>query len=159
MGLVHWRSHHESACVQVAKHTKSRKTTYATIELFTLKSNAEVINDVLEVPNKGDKVLEIAWEPNGHRFAVIHGELAPGQKQSVSFYTMVDKTMKQGAKLLGTIANRCAASVCPLERLVQSSFLLSAHKHRSSLTLKTAPNSPSRMHGQNKRSGLRLGLF
>lgn len=92
--------------MQVAKHTKSRKTTYATIELFTLKHNSEVINDVLELPSKGDKVLQIAWEPNGHRFAVIHGELAPGQKQSVSFYTMMDKTMKQGAKLLGTVGNR-----------------------------------------------------
>lgn len=97
--------------VQVAKHTKSRKTTYATIELFTLKQNSEVINDVLELPSKGDKVLQIAWEPNGHRFAVIHGELAPGQKQSVSFYTMMDKTMKQGAKLLGTVGNRYEVSL------------------------------------------------
>lgn len=94
--------------VQVAKHTKSRKTTYASIELFTLKSNSAVINDVLEIPTKGEKVLQIAWEPNGHRFAIIHGELAPGQKQNVSFYTMVDKTMKQGAKLLGTLSNRFA---------------------------------------------------
>ena len=100
--------------MQVSKHTKSRKTTFATVELFTLKSKSEVINDVLELPSKGDKVLEIAWEPKGHRFAVIHGELAPGQKQNVSFYTMVDKTMKQGAKLLGTIQNRCdrAAVAC-----------------------------------------------
>lgn len=97
--------------MQVAKHTKSKKTTFATIELFTIKSKTDVINDVLELPNKGDKVLQIAWEPKGDRFAVIHGDMGPGSKFSVSFFTMLDKTMKQGAKLLGTITNRC---VCML---------------------------------------------
>lgn len=95
--------------MQVAKHTKSKKTTFATIELFTIKSHSDVINDVLELPNKGDKVLQIAWEPKGDRFAVVHGDMGPGSKFSVSFFTMLDKTMKQGAKLLGTITNRCAS--------------------------------------------------
>jgi translation initiation factor 3 subunit B len=114
--------------VQVSKHTKSRKTTFATVELFTLASKTDVVNDVLELPNKGDKVLQIAWEPKGHRFAVIHGELAPGQKQNVSFYTMVDKTMKQGAKLLGTLTNRCAHRIVKdinrleLDRLIAVSW-------------------------------------
>jgi hypothetical protein len=93
-----------SCGVQVAKHTKSKKTTFAT-------SKSDVINDVLELPNKGDKVLSIAWEPKGDRFGVIHGDMGPGSKFSVSFFTMLDKTMKQGAKLLGTITNRCACIV------------------------------------------------
>ena len=96
--------------MQVAKHTKSKKTTFATIELFTIKSKTDVINDVLELPSKGDKVLQIAWEPKGDRFAVVHGDMGPGSKFNVSFFTMLDKTMKQGAKLLGTITNRCATS-------------------------------------------------
>jgi translation initiation factor 3 subunit B len=91
--------------VQVEKHTKSKKSTYATIELFTLKSKSgEVTNDLLELPNKNDKVLQVAWEPKGHRFSVIHAE-QPG-RVNVSFYSMLDKSVKESAKLLGTIANR-----------------------------------------------------
>ena len=38
------------------KYTKSKKSTYATIELFTLKQKANITNDVLDLPNKNDKV-------------------------------------------------------------------------------------------------------
>ena len=92
--------------LQVEKHTKSKKSTYATIELFTLKSKVgEVTNDVLELTNKNDKALQVAWEPKGHRFAVIHTE-QPG-RVNVSFFSMLGKTVKESTKLLGTISNRC----------------------------------------------------
>ena len=29
---------------------------------------------MLELPNKSEKVLQLAWEPRGSRFAVLHGE-------------------------------------------------------------------------------------
>jgi translation initiation factor 3 subunit B len=94
--------------MQVDKHTKSKKSTFATIELFTLKNKGDVTNDVLELPNKNDKVLQIAWEPKGDRFAVIHAE-QPG-RVNVSFYSMLEKSVKESAKLLGTITNRCASA-------------------------------------------------
>ena len=46
-----------TACLQVDKYTKSKKSTYATIELFTLKQKANITNDVLDLPNKNDKVF------------------------------------------------------------------------------------------------------
>jgi hypothetical protein len=30
--------------------------------------------DMLELPNKGEKIHQLAWEPRGHRFAILHGE-------------------------------------------------------------------------------------
>lgn len=48
------------------KYTKSKKSTYATIELFTLKQKANITNDVLDLPNKNDKArarLRAAWQP------------------------------------------------------------------------------------------------
>ena len=40
---------------------------------------------VLELPNKADKVLDFAWEPMGNRFAMLHGD---GPRPSFSLYTM-----------------------------------------------------------------------
>ena len=102
---------HIDCCVQVDKFTKSKKSTFSTIELFTLKSKGDVTNDVFELANKNDKVLQVAWEPRGHRFAVIHAE---GQgRVNVSFFSMRDKTVKEGAKLLGTITGRCVPHAPP----------------------------------------------
>lgn len=94
------------ACLQVDKHTKSKKSTYATIELFSLKTPSNITNDVLELPNKNDKVLHVAWEPKGDRFAVIHTEQMG--RANVSFYSMLDKSIKESARLIGTITGRCA---------------------------------------------------
>lgn len=44
--------------------------------------------EVLELPNKSERVIAFAWEPKGHRFAVVHGD---GPRPSVSFYTMRDE--------------------------------------------------------------------
>jgi translation initiation factor 3 subunit B len=49
------------------------------------------------LPNKTEKVLSFAWEPKGHRFAIVHGEGRP----NVSFYSMRDDRGKPGIKHLG----------------------------------------------------------
>lgn len=54
--------------------------------------------EVLELPNKAEKIIDFAWEPRGHRFCVVHGE---GQRPNVSFYTMKDEKGKLGVKHLG----------------------------------------------------------
>ncbi|KAH7574014.1 hypothetical protein JRO89_XS03G0240100 [Xanthoceras sorbifolium] len=41
--------------------------------------------EVLELDNKNDKIIAFAWEPKGHRFAVIHGD---SPRPDISFYTM-----------------------------------------------------------------------
>ncbi len=63
--------------------------------------------EVLELENKTEKIVAFAWEPNGHRFAVIHGE---GARPDVSFYSMRDPAtgaskLKHLATLKGKSAN------------------------------------------------------
>lgn len=55
---------------------------------------------VLELPNKSEKVLSFAWEPKGHRFAIVHGDTA---RPNVSFYSMKDEKGKLGVKHLGEL--------------------------------------------------------
>ena len=43
--------------------------------------------DLLELPNKSERVLQVAWEAHGHKLAVLHGE---GSRPSMSIYTMKD---------------------------------------------------------------------
>jgi translation initiation factor 3 subunit B len=47
-------------------------------------------------------VLSFAWEPKGHRFAIVHGDTA---RPNVSFYSMKDEKGKLGVKPLGEQAN------------------------------------------------------
>jgi translation initiation factor 3 subunit B len=105
---LYWHPNGTYLAVHVEKHTKSKKSTYATIELFSLKNLSNITNDVLELPNKNEKVLQVAWEPTGDRFAVIHSEQMG--RVSVSFYSMLEKSIKESARLLGTINNRPVTS-------------------------------------------------
>ena len=57
-------------------------------------------DQVLELPNKGDKILDLQWEPHGNRFAVLHGE---GPRPNFSLYGMKDmRTAAKVVQLLGT---------------------------------------------------------
>ncbi|MCO5602862.1 hypothetical protein L7F22_057001 [Adiantum nelumboides] len=50
-----------------------------------LFSERDIPIEVLELENKNDKIVVFAWEPKGHRFAIIHGV---GPKPDVTFYSM-----------------------------------------------------------------------
>ena len=55
---------------------------------------------VLELPNRNDKIVDFQWEPRGSRFAVLHGE---GPRPSFSLYAMKDmKTSAKGVQHIGT---------------------------------------------------------
>ena len=59
---------------------------------------------VLELPVKGDKIIDFAWEPHGTRFAVLHGDT---QRPSLSLYEMKDmKNTVRGVQLVATQANK-----------------------------------------------------
>jgi translation initiation factor 3 subunit B len=53
---------------------------------------------VLELPNKSERTLAFAWEPKGHRFAVVHGDTS---RPSVSFFSMKDAKGKLGVHSVG----------------------------------------------------------
>ncbi len=83
--------------VKVVRHTKSKKTFYNNIELFSIREHGVPI----EMLEEKDAVQAFAWEPNGTRFAMIHAESPNSTKTSVSFYDMkkdVETTVKKGKK-------------------------------------------------------------
>merc|ERR1711957_1148440 len=76
-----WHPSGEYLCVQVDRHSKSKKTIYTNFELFRVTAK-DVPVEVLEFK---DQVHAFAWEPNGCCFVVLHGE---PPRIDVSFYTM-----------------------------------------------------------------------
>ena len=67
-----WQSQGDYFAVKVDHHTKSKKSTYSGFELFRLREPMCPM-EVLALPDKSEKIVAFAWEPNGHRFAIIHG--------------------------------------------------------------------------------------
>lgn len=64
---------------------------------------------VLELPNKSDKVIDFAWEPKGTRFAMLHGD---GPRPSFSLYNMKDqKTSTRGVQCIGTQPGKQANAI------------------------------------------------
>ena len=90
--------------LSVDRFTKTKKTTYTGFELFRVKER-ECPMEVLELEVKTEKIIAFAWEPQGHRFCIIHGE---GARPDVSFYTMRDgggSKLKHLATFKGKSAN------------------------------------------------------
>lgn len=104
-----WHPQGDYLAVRVEKWSKARKSTTTNLEIFSLRQR-NVPVDMLELPNKAEKILALAWEPTGHRFALLHGEPA---RPSVSLYTMKDPKggAIAGVHALHTIPNRPATSL------------------------------------------------
>ncbi|XP_073001132.1 eukaryotic translation initiation factor 3 subunit B-like [Typha latifolia] len=81
---MYWQSNGEYLAVKVDRYTKTKKSTYTGFELFHIKER-DIPIEVLELDNKNDKIIAFAWEPKGHRFAVIHGD---SPRPDISFYSM-----------------------------------------------------------------------
>ncbi|XP_020206252.1 eukaryotic translation initiation factor 3 subunit B [Cajanus cajan] len=81
---MYWQSNGDYLAVNVERYTKTKKSTYTGFELFRIKER-DIPIEVLELENKNDKIIAFAWEPKGHRFAVIHGD---NPKPDVSIYSM-----------------------------------------------------------------------
>ncbi|GLJ53531.1 hypothetical protein SUGI_1142110 [Cryptomeria japonica] len=81
---MYWQSNGDYLAVKVDRYTRTKKTTYTGFELFRIKER-DIPIEVLELENKNDRIVAFAWEPKGHRFAIIHGD---GSKPDASFYSM-----------------------------------------------------------------------
>ncbi|KAA8515782.1 hypothetical protein F0562_018607 [Nyssa sinensis] len=81
---MYWQSNGDYLAVKVDRHMKTKKSTYTGFELFQIKER-DIPIEVLELENKNDKIIAFAWEPKGHRFAVIHGD---SPRPDISFYSM-----------------------------------------------------------------------
>lgn len=86
---MHWHPDGEYLCVQVLRHTKSKKTLFTSFELFRVNEPLVPVESLeMKYP-----VYAFAWEPFGHRFCVVHGsETASSNRPDVSFYSMIEET-------------------------------------------------------------------
>ncbi|GBG62798.1 hypothetical protein CBR_g32387 [Chara braunii] len=97
-----WQTSGEYLAVKVDRYTKTKKSTYSGFELFRIKER-DIPIEVLELENKNDKIIAFAWEPKGHRFAIVHGD---GPRPDVSFYSMKSPKNTGRVTLLTTLKNR-----------------------------------------------------
>lgn len=103
---LYWHPQGDYLCVKVERFTKTKKSTYSGFELFRCREK-DCPMDVLELENKAEKIVAFAWEPKGHRFAVIHGDAA---RPDVSIYTM--RGGDGGSKLKHVTTLKARAANC-----------------------------------------------
>ena len=85
-----WHSEGDYLCVIVEKHTKTKKSTYSTLEVFSLREK-DVPIDVYE-GFKDLSVSRVEWEPSGDRFVAI----VPDQsKILLKFFKMERSSLKE----------------------------------------------------------------
>ncbi|WOH14507.1 hypothetical protein DCAR_0934026 [Daucus carota subsp. sativus] len=101
---MYWQSNGDYLAVKVDRYTKTKKSTYTGFELFRIKER-DIPIEVLELENKNDKIIAFAWEPKGHRFAVIHGD---NPRPDISFYSMRSGTNTGRVSKLTTLKGKQA---------------------------------------------------
>lgn len=97
---LHWQNAGDFLCAQVLRHSKTGKTTFTNFEIFRIR-DANVPNEILEVK---DMVEHFSWEPDSHRFGVIHGENQ--HRLSVTFYSAGAVRGGASVEKLYTVANK-----------------------------------------------------
>ncbi|KAF8694884.1 hypothetical protein HU200_037984 [Digitaria exilis] len=113
---MYWQNNGEYLAVQVDRYTKTKKTTYSGFELFRIKEK-DIPIEVLELDNKSTRVIAFAWEPSGHRFAVIHGD---DHRPDISFYSMQTANNPCRVSKLITLKSKEANALywCPSGRFI-----------------------------------------
>lgn len=101
---MYWQSNGEYLAVKVEKYTKTKKSTYTGFVFFRMKERDIPIED-LELENKNDKIIAFAWEPKGHRFAIIHGD---NPRPDISIYSMRSGTNTGRVSKLTTLKGKQA---------------------------------------------------
>lgn len=87
---IHWQKSGDYLCVKVDRYSKSRKDKkdadvkfmgiFYNLEIFHMREK-DIPTDSVEI--KDQVIMAFAWEPIGHKFAIVHGEQ---NNSNVSFY-------------------------------------------------------------------------
>eukprot|EP00735_Rhodelphis_limneticus_P011188 TRINITY_DN4255_c0_g1::TRINITY_DN4255_c0_g1_i1::g.7917::m.7917 TRINITY_DN4255_c0_g1::TRINITY_DN4255_c0_g1_i1::g.7917 ORF type:complete len:678 (+),score=197.77,sp/Q9C5Z1/EIF3B_ARATH/41.52/1e-175,eIF2A/PF08662.6/0.12,eIF2A/PF08662.6/2.2e+02,eIF2A/PF08662.6/8.6e-48,RRM_1/PF00076.17/9e-07,RRM_6/PF14259.1/2e-05,WD40/PF00400.27/1.2e+03,WD40/PF00400.27/1.7,WD40/PF00400.27/41,WD40/PF00400.27/1.8e+03,WD40/PF00400.27/3e+03,WD40/PF00400.27/3.3e+03,IKI3/PF04762.7/0.00098,Lactonase/PF10282.4/0.13,Lactonase/ len=101
---LHWQSVGDYLAVKADRLTKSKKGKFTDLHIFRMREKGLPV-EVIEI---NSAIQSFAWEPKGHRFAVIHGE---GAKPDVSFYTMI-RSKDNKIKLLAKLDKKSASNIC-----------------------------------------------
>jgi len=78
---MHWQNKGDYLCIKADRLTKAKKSGATNFEFFRIRQK-DIPVDTLEYK---DNIVSFAWEPEGHRMCIIHGE---GQRPDVSFHSM-----------------------------------------------------------------------
>uniref|UniRef100_A0A673J120 Eukaryotic translation initiation factor 3 subunit B n=1 Tax=Sinocyclocheilus rhinocerous TaxID=307959 RepID=A0A673J120_9TELE len=76
---LHWQKNGDYLCVKVDRTPKGTQGVVTNFEIFRMREK-QVPVDVVEMK---ESIIAFAWEPNGSKFAVLHGE---SPRINVSFY-------------------------------------------------------------------------
>lgn len=94
---MHWHNRGDYLCVKMTRHV-SKKHFTSNFEIFRMRGK-DVPVETLETT---DRITAFAWEPNGHRFAMISED---GPRTNVSFYQLKKKKLALQNKLLDKSCN------------------------------------------------------
>ncbi|PNW85513.1 hypothetical protein CHLRE_03g190100v5 [Chlamydomonas reinhardtii] len=111
-----WHPQGTYLAVKVEAWTKTKKSTITSFQIFCVKDK-DVPLEVFELKNNKERVLNFAWEPKGHRFAVVHGD---GPRPNISFFSMRDDKGRLGVRELKMLESRAcnAISWSPQGRII-----------------------------------------
>jgi len=93
---MHWHPSGTYLCVKVDRTSKSKKSTFTDFLLLRMREK-DIPIEQIEVK---ETIVAFAWEPRGHKFAIIHGEMP---RPNVSFYEMAKQV-----KMLKTLEKKAA---------------------------------------------------
>lgn len=115
----HWQNEAEYLCVQVDRHTKSKKTIFTNLELCLL-TKREVPFEKIELK---DRCMRFAWEPSSDRFVTISNSENINDnpaipKNLVSFYAPEKRSGKKGS----IVANANDFKKWKLVRAIEGKF-------------------------------------
>eukprot|EP00948_MAST-09A_sp_MAST-9A-sp1_P003959 g3959.t1 len=96
-----WQARGQFFCVQVARLSKSKKTTNYDFQLYRMADRSIPIESL----KMKDHVHSFEWAPSGVRFAILHGAEASLQRTNVSFYSMDAVKGGKTLNLLYTLEN------------------------------------------------------
>ena len=99
---IHWQNAGEFLCVQVTRHSKTKRTEYTNFEIFRLADAHQAVP--IEHLEMRQKVVDFKFEPNSHRFAFIYGDAA--QRGNIDFYTLGGARGRQDMEKMYTLENK-----------------------------------------------------
>jgi len=85
---LHWSSNGDYLCVKVDR-LMGKKSTQTCFELCRIREK-----DIpIEPLQMTEQVVAFAWEPKGHKFAIVHSEAPSGGRLNVSIYSMANNKL------------------------------------------------------------------
>eukprot|EP00297_Palpitomonas_bilix_P005059 CAMPEP_0113917488 /NCGR_PEP_ID=MMETSP0780_2-20120614/32772_1 /TAXON_ID=652834 /ORGANISM="Palpitomonas bilix" /LENGTH=677 /DNA_ID=CAMNT_0000917087 /DNA_START=1 /DNA_END=2031 /DNA_ORIENTATION=- /assembly_acc=CAM_ASM_000599 len=82
---LHWHPQGDYLAVKVDRLSKAKKVSHTSFEVFSLREKLVPVES-LDVHSN---IYAFAWEPKGHKFAIVHGDGSGGN--TVDFYSMKPK--------------------------------------------------------------------